>query len=302
MNPREISQALVRRWKEKMQDSRSSPPQGTGQLPGEGWTWCVGCCPVNPGIPVLREEGGSQQFLVGLSCKSPPSPAWSSFSPRRAWLSGGPWAGSCWGPLLPALGRSGARVEQRREGCPSAGVGDTRHKAGQGVAPTVCSQLVTDKSQGNVKHWAELQELGRASDNPRSEPEKDTQPRLALPGFPWACEHWAPGMAALLVTPPALGLALGTWPFLREAGLGLGPRSPWGMARKALGLSGEGEIPLVHSTVQGLIRNSEHLGGPRIGKEGEASSKLMETWNVSPTNPKPLGGWGQWLCSCSRHQ
>lgn len=169
------------------------------------------------------------------------------------------------------------------------------------MGPTVCSQLVTDKSQGNVKHWAELQELGRASDNPRSEPEKDTQPRLALPGFPWACEHWAPGMAALLVTPPALGLTLGTWPFLREAGLGLGPRSPWEMARKALWLSGGGEIPLVCSTVQGLIRNSEHLGGPRIGKEGEASPKLMETWNVSPTNPKPLGGWMQqpWDSGCA---
>lgn len=41
-----------------------------------------------------------------------------------------------------------------------------------------------------------------------------------------------------LVTPPALGLALGT--FLREMGR---LRSPWGMTRKTLGLSAGGEIP-----------------------------------------------------------
>lgn len=75
------------------------------------------------------------------------------------------------------------------------------------------SQLVTDESQDNAEPWAELQELGKVGENPHSEPEEDTQPCLALPGFPWAGEHWAPGVVALLVT-PALALALGT--FLRE--------------------------------------------------------------------------------------
>lgn len=73
-----------------------------------------------------------------------PLPCWISFSSRRAWFSGGLWTGSCGGPLLLARGRFGARGEQRRERCPSphsAGVGDTRHKAGQGVGPTRCSQF-----------------------------------------------------------------------------------------------------------------------------------------------------------------
>ena len=31
--------------------------------------------------------------------------------------------------------------------------------------------------------------------DPRSEPDKDTQPSSALPRFPWGWEHRAPGMA-----------------------------------------------------------------------------------------------------------
>lgn len=119
VNPRETSQALVHRWKEKMQDSRSSLPRGTGQLPGEGWTWCAGCCPANPGIPVLREEGGSQRFLVGLGCKSPPSVPGAPFHPEEPGFQGGPGQGAAgdpcsrhWADLGPGWSRGGKGVPQ----------------------------------------------------------------------------------------------------------------------------------------------------------------------------------------------
>lgn len=74
------------------------------------------------------------------------------------------------------------------------------------------SQLVTDEPQGNVEHWAELQELGK--DRAREGHTALLGSAQAFPG------HGSTGHSEM------------------ER-----PRSPWGMARKILGLSGGGETP-----------------------------------------------------------
>lgn len=138
------------------------------------------------------------------------------------------------------------------------------------------SQLVTGESQGNAEHWAELQELGKVGENPHSEPEKDTQPCLALPGFPWAWEHWATGMVALL------------WDWLWASS-----SEKWGDPAACGGrlerLWGFQEEERFHESI---AQSRTSLGTLSIWADLTLGrkEKLLPNWNVSPTNPKVLGG------------
>lgn len=77
LSPPQPSPAPAPRWKEKMRDLHSSPPQGTGELRGEGWARGAGYRPANPGAPVLGGEEGSQRFPAALGCKQP-LPCWGT--------------------------------------------------------------------------------------------------------------------------------------------------------------------------------------------------------------------------------
>lgn len=86
-------------------------------------------------------------------------------------------------------------LQQQRGKCHSpqasrAEVTEGQGRAGHGLTSTPSSQdpAVVYESQGNADHWAELQEPEGTRSDPWSEPDKDSQPRLA-----WEWEHQAQG-------------------------------------------------------------------------------------------------------------